>query len=181
MTEFSTKLNVVTGVNPNTKEIMFPLKNVWSGLYNYFLTRDGKEIWSFFRENHPKKLQDKNGYVKLSGTRYNIHKIFKYTQKTESWKSWLKEYPIEIIITPNTTWTSWSDIGHTKFSQTTDEMIVYKNNFIIIKLNDDKIINFYHQEELAKQECERLAKLNPNQEFSYFQMKGSCKSDITWS
>ena len=65
------------------------------------------------------------------------------------------------------------------------ELKFNKEKFIVGKIDED-IISFYDvwffdDENLAKKECERLAKLNPGNEYVYLQMKGSCKVSVVWS
>lgn len=212
MTEFSTNIKFMSGFNPDTKELMFPLKNVWSRLTNYFLTRDGKEIWSFYRENCPRKMQDKNGNIKLLGTKYNIHKIFEYTQKTVSWKEWISNSTFKVLYEPGTDnyqemkktldeeyginapiaikkepGSYLSDIEHNGYHDLNSIPLrkFNKEKFFVGKIDED-IISFhdlwyFDDENLARKECERLAKLNPGNEYVYLQMKGSCKFSLNWS
>ncbi len=165
----------------------FPLCKIYQNLKYYFLSENGMEVWSFY--NNPKKLSNYNGdYVKLNRTSYKVSSIFKQVKPLfKLWMNAVEKHKEE---------TKSEKTSSDEFINQIDEIINRTNKtlfdspdnkgFVICTFNEkNELVSFfkkkYSSEIYVKEECERLAKLNPGIEFIYLEIKGVCKSGINWS
>lgn len=195
--DFKHKEQNMTSIKEQIPENLFALKlySQGSAYHHYFITRDGKEIWSNASGKFYKLKLSYNGYFKMGGYSFNIQKLYKQVQAHPNFKLWAKDYDekqeakkdtkqetLEEII--SNIWTiasSLEDSSVNSKNDKKDEDIKYKSEYIILSMDKQHRFEICSETLLitkdeVKTRCEELVSKFPEKKFIYAQIQGICAS-----